>query len=244
MDDHQQFLGERNERIHRFQAETKLKDSASVFLEQTLRHEYSYNFEWMGLPVIQYPQDLIALQEIIWQTKPDLIIETGVARGGSLVFYASMLSQLGGDRKVLGIDVDLREHNKKRLLAHPLSEWIQLLDGSSTDSETYVLVKNLTQQYKSVMVCLDSNHTSEHVLQELNLYGALVTSGNYCVVFDTIIEKMPAGFYQNRPWDKGNSPETAIQQYLAENCEFEIDQEMDAKLLISAALGGYLKKNN
>jgi len=242
MDDHKQFISERNRRIYSYQVEKKLKNSADIFLEETLRNEYSYNFEWMGLPVIQYPQDLVMLQEIIWNTKPDLIIETGIARGGSLAFYASMLAQLGGNRRVIGIDVDLRAHNKARLLSHPMSEWMHFIEGSSISDEIFSQINDLAKQYQNVMVCLDSNHTCKHVLQELRLYAPLVTPGSYCVVFDTIIENMPQGYYQDRPWDKGNNPRTAIELYLAENTGMEVDGAIDAKLLISAAQGGYLKR--
>lgn len=242
MDDHEQFVYERIKRLERYQGNKALINTADAFLEQTVHNQYSYNFEWMGLPIIQYPQDLVALQEIIWNTKPDLIIETGIARGGSLVFYASMLAQLGGHRKVIGIDVDLRCHNKARLLNHPMSEWIHFIEGSSISDEIFIQVNDMSKQYGNIMVCLDSNHTCEHVLQELRLYAPLVTLGGYCVVFDTIIENMPKGHYQNRPWDKGNNPKTAIEQYLAENTDMEVDAEIDAKLLISAAQGGYLKR--
>jgi cephalosporin hydroxylase len=241
MDDHEKFIVERAKRIMSYQAENELNVAAQEFLKQSLFYQYSYNFEWMGLPVIQYPQDLIALQEIIWRTQPDLIIETGIARGGSLVFYASMLAQLGGNRKVIGIDVDLRLHNKERLLKHPMAAWIQLVEGSSIEANTVIQVKSVAEQYQSIMVCLDANHTHEHVLQELHLYAPLVTQENYCVVFDTIIEMMPKGFYQNRPWDKANNPKTAISSYLKENADMKIDDEIDRKLLISAARGGYLK---
>jgi cephalosporin hydroxylase len=242
MDDHKQFIEERNNRISQYQEKQKLTSCSDDFLLQSLIHQYSYNFEWMGLPVIQYPQDLIVLQEIIWDCKPDLIIETGIARGGSLVFYASMLAQLGGERKVIGIDVDLRSHNRKRLLHHPMSQWIELIDGSSIDLNVFAEVRKLSSSYKKIMVCLDSNHTEEHVLEELRLYAPLVTNGNYCVVFDTIIEHMPEGFYQDRPWDKGNNPKTAIDIFLKENTHFEIDTRIDDKLLVSAAKGGYLQR--
>ncbi len=241
-DDHDQFLDERNKRIQNYHSEKELNSSAQAFLEQTLYHQYSYNFEWMGLPVIQYPQDLVVLQEIIWRTQPELIIETGIARGGSLVFYASMLAQLGGPRKVIGIDIDLRPHNKERLLKHSMSPWIQFIEGSSIASGTFTQVQVIAKQYQNIMVCLDSNHTGEHVLQELRLYAPLVTRGGYCVVFDTVIEALPKGYYQDRPWDKGNNPKTAIDLYLLENPEMEVDKVIDAKLLVSAAKGGYLKR--
>ncbi len=244
MDDHEQFINERNQRILGYSTAEALKDSADAFLKQTLYHEYSYNFEWMGLPVIQYPQDLLALQEIIWRTQPDLIIETGIARGGSLVFYASILALLGGNRKVVGIDIDFRAHNKARLIRHPMAQWIEIIEGSSVAADTFKQVQAIVGNYSSIMLCLDSNHTHEHVLQELNLYAPLVTQNNYCVVFDTIIEEMPEGYYQNRPWDRGNNPKTAVFEFLKRNQNWKIDQAIDQQLQISAARSGYLFKKS
>ncbi len=241
-DDHDQFLKARKQRLQSVEGNSELIDSAQAFLKQCHHDDYSYNFDWMGLPVIQYPQDLLVMQEIIWRVKPDLIIEMGIARGGSLVFYASMLELLGSEGRVLGIDVDIREHNKRRVLDHPMSKRIEMIEGSSLDSDTHRRVKEIAHQHQTIMVCLDSNHTHEHVLNELRLYAPLVSSGSYCVVFDTIVELMPDNHYQNRPWNKGNSPATAVLSYLEECKDFKVDVEVDCKLLISAALGGYLYK--
>jgi len=204
-DDHQEFLRERVVRIAAYPDNSALTVSANAFLCESLGAQYSYNFDWLGLPIIQYPQDLIALQEIIWNTQPDLIIETGIARGGSLIFHASMLELLGKDGLVVGIDIDLRQHNRKRILAHPLAHRIKLFDGSSIAPDIIANITALAKD-KNCLLILDSNHTHEHVLAELNAYTPFVAFGGYCVVFDTIIECMPPGYYQDRPWDRGNSP--------------------------------------
>ncbi len=196
----------------------------------------------MGLPIIQHPQDIVALQEIIFETKPDCIIETGVARGGSLVFYASMLELLGSDGVVIGIDIDIRDHNRKRIEEHPLAHRIKLVEGSSLDQKTVDSVQELAKGSKSVMVSLDSNHTHQHVYDELQLYSPLVTSNNYCVVFDTIVELMPKGSYPNRPWDVGDNPMTAVNTFITESDNFTVDKDIDAKLILSAARSGYLRK--
>jgi len=231
-----------------------LQHAADLFLQESVKSSYSYNFDWLGLPVIQYPQDLQALQQIIWTTKPDCIIETGVARGGSLVFYASMLELLGSSGIVAGIDIDIREHNRKRIMEHPLSRRIRLVDGSSIDAATSGAVHSIAENYSRIMVCLDSNHTHSHVIKELEIYAPMVSTGCYCVVFDTIIELMPKGFFSDRPWDKGNNPKTAVDAFLVNigniPCKgidgkplaFELDVEIDNQLLLSAARGGYLKR--
>lgn len=254
MDDHNEFIAERRRHITSSRGNKPLRRSADTFLEETVKSRYSYNFDWLGLPVIQYPQDLVALQEIIWTTKPDCIIETGIARGGSLVFYASMLEMLGGDRFVVGIDIDIRAHNRQRILAHPLSRSIRLVDGSSVESATVEFVRKLSHDRRRIMVCLDSNHTEAHVLAELEMYAPMVTPECYCVVFDTIVEQMPKGFYDDRPWDKGNNPKTAIASYLrkirdkggvgadGKALAFEVDEAIDDHLLISAARGGFLRR--
>ena len=256
MDDHPDFLAARRQRIADYAQNQKLLTAADTFLVESIDASYSYNFDWLGLPIIQYPQDLVVLQELIWRIRPDCIIETGVARGGSLVFYASMLELLGQKGKVIGIDIDIREHNKKRILEHPLARRIQMVEGSSIDAETLEQVRGLVGNAQKIMVCLDSNHTHEHVLKELELYAPFVSPGSYCVVFDTIIEMMPSGYYQDRPWNKGNSPDSAIQTYLqALNASdargvdqaplsFEIDQAIDAQMLVSVCRGGYLRRRS
>lgn len=205
------------------------------------RHEYSYHFKWLGLPIIQFPQDIVAMQEIIWSVKPDLIIETGVARGGSAVFYASMLQLIGGAGRVVAVDVDIRPDNRKALEAHPMFDRITLLEGSSTSDATIGRVRELAKGCRRVLVALDSNHTHDHVQNELALYAPLVTRGSYLVVFDTVIEHMPPDFFPERPWHPGNSPHTAVAQFLATTDRFCVDEEIDSKLLVSVAPGGYLR---
>lgn len=232
--------------------QAQAKDAAFVqsgadFLARSVGHKYSYNFEWLGMPIIQYPQDIVAMQQLVWQVKPDLIIETGIARGGSLVFYASLLelnALCGGpaEARVLGVDIDIRPHNHAAIVQHPMARRIEMLQGSSIADETVAQVHARAQGAASVMVLLDSNHTHEHVLAELRAYAPLVSTGSYCVVFDTLIEDMPADAYPDRPWGKGDNPKTAVWQYLQENTDFEIEHSMDQRLLISVAPSGYLKK--
>jgi len=219
--------------------------------------KYSYHFRWLGRPIIQYPQDMVALQEIIWAVKPGLIIETGVARGGSLIFSASMLALLDlcesrqGDPKapaapaasrVVGVDIDIRPHNRTAIEEHPMSSRITLIEGSSVDDAVVDQVRSIAQKYERVLVCLDSNHTHAHVRQELEKYAAFTTVGSYCVVFDTIIEDLPASAIGDRPWGPGNSPKTAVQDFLKSHPEFVVDHRIDSKLQVSVASNGYLQR--
>ena len=237
----EQFKLERKKNINKVGQNKKLKKIALNFFINSWRQKYSYNFDWLGRPIIQIPQDIVALQEIIWETKPDLIIETGIAHGGSLIFYASML-ELIGRGEVLGIDVDIREHNKKEIEKHKMAKRIKMIEGSSTDEKVVKEVEKIGKRHKKVMVCLDSLHTHKHVLKELNLYSKFVTKGSYLVVFDTIIEYFSKGFFKDRPWDKGNNPATAVKAFLKKNKNFVIDKEIENKLLITCAPGGYLKR--
>lgn len=212
-------------------------------------HQYSYNFSWLGRPIIQYPQDIVAMQELIFTIQPDLIIETGIAHGGSLILYASLLelnALCGGQQNfsVLGIDIDIRAHNREAIEAHPIFQrgHITMLEGSSIDADMVAKVHKFAAPYKRIMVLLDSNHTHEHVLSELNAYAPLVTVGSYCVVFDTVIEHMAADAYPDRPWGKGNNPMTAAEAYLTSHPEYMCDEMMDSKLLISVAPKGFLKR--
>ncbi len=210
--------------------------------------KYSYHFSWLGRPIIQYPQDILAMQEIIWTTQPDLIIETGIAHGGSLIFYASMLELnaiCGGalSAEVIGIDIDIRAHNWEAIKDHPMSRRITIIQGSSIAPTVIAEVKARAQGKQSILVCLDSDHTSHHVLAELKAYAPLVTRGNYCVVFDTIIDDMPPDAFPDRPWGEGSNPKIAVKTYLALHTEFEADQQIDNKLLISVAPSGYLKRS-
>ncbi len=211
------------------------------FLVETAKYKYSYNFSWLGRPIIQFPQDMVATQEIIWQIKPDLIIETGIAHGGSLIFYASLL-ELIGKGEVLGIDIEIRPHNRQAIEAHPLFKHITMFEGSSIDPVMIAKVHKFARGKDRILVCLDSNHTHNHVLAELNAYAPLVSVGSYCVVFDTIVEDMPAEMFPDRPWGPGNNPKTAVREYLKTHPEFEIDKQMDHKLLISVAPDGYLRR--
>ena len=208
---------------------------------KTAKYKYSYNFTWLGCPIIQFPQDMIAVQEIIWQVKPDLIIETGIAHGGSLIFYASMLELLGNNGQVLGIDIDIREHNRVEIEKHPMFKRITMIEGSSIDEEIVRQVYDFAKNKKQVLVLLDAMHTHDHVLKELQLYSPLVTKGSYLVVFDTIIEDMPDDFFPDRPWGKGNNPKTAVWEFLKTNDRFVVDKEIETKLLITVAPDGYLK---
>jgi cephalosporin hydroxylase len=230
--------------------EPKLK-TASDFLLQSINDRYSYNFSWLTRPIIQYPQDIVAFQELVSKVKPDLILETGIAHGGSLVLSASLLCLLDvmegldprqSPRKVVGVDIDIRPHNRKALDEHPLRFKMELIEGSSIDPDTIQQVRSHADGVERVLVSLDSNHTHDHVLSELNAYADLVSVGSYCIVFDTIVEDLPAGSFPDRPWDVGNNPKTAVHAWLKSHPEFEIDKDVDAKLLISVAPDGYLKR--
>ncbi len=237
------FYKEKEKNIKALSSNKELKKIANKFIEETGKNKYSYNFTWLGRPIIQFPQDMIALQEIIWKTRPELIIETGIAHGGSLIFNASILEMIGSEGFVLGIDIELREHNLKLIQEHPLYHRIKMIQGSSVDSKVIDLVKDYSKNKKSIMVILDSNHTHEHVLEELKLYSKFVSKNNYLIVFDTSIEDMPADYdWGDRSWGKGNNPKTAVNEFLKTNKEFTNDNSIDGKLLITVASGGYLKK--
>lgn len=241
------FKDEVSARIQENGANASLVDRGREFTLSSAKAMYSYNFSWMGRPIIQYPQDIIGMQELIWSVQPDLIIETGIAHGGSLIFSASMLELNAGcggppDAEVLGLDIDIRPHNKEAIESHPMSRRISMIQGSSTASETIEQVMAKAAGRKQVLVCLDSNHTHDHVLAELKAYAPLTSVGSYCVVFDTIVEDMPPDMFPDRPWGPGNNPKTAVWEYLKTHPEFEIDKQMDAKLLISVAPDGYLKR--
>lgn len=229
--------------IHSNAVNASLQKAKEDFNIESNKAKYSYNFSWMGRPIIAYPQDMIAMQEIIWDIKPDLIIETGIAHGGSLVYYASLLELIGGEGKVLGLDIDIRKHNKDLIEAHPMMTRIQMIEGDSTSMEIANQVYQIARDKKRVLVCLDSNHTHEHVLKELELYAHLTSVGSYCVVFDTIVEDLPSDYMPGgRPWNPGDNPKTAVFEFLKSNDNFEIDKNIDHKILISVAPDGYLKR--
>ncbi len=228
--------------IKKMSQSREIKELTRKWFNASLRHEYAYHFTWLGLPIIQFPQDIIAMQEIIWQVKPDLIIEAGIARGGSIIFYASMLELIGKNGRVVGIDIDIRKHNRIAIEKHPLRKRITMIEASSIDEDTIQKVYKLAKGKKKIMVILDSNHTYEHVSGELRYYSPLVTKGSYLVVFDTVIDDIPDEFCRDRPWGKGNSPKTAVREFLKNNDDFEIDKNIANKLLITVCPDGYLKK--
>jgi len=218
-----------------------LAKAADHFMQESILPKYCYNFTWMGRPIIQYPQDIIAMQEIVWKLKPDLIIETGIAHGGSIIFYASLLEMIGKG-EVVGIDIDIRKHNREAIEAHSMFNRITMIEDSSISTTTVKKIAKIAKNKKSILVCLDSNHTHDHVLKELELYSPFVTMDSYLVVFDTIVEDLPDNFYPDRPWGKGNNPKTAVAEFLKNNRSFEVDTEIQNKLLITAAPDGYLKR--
>lgn len=256
MNDEIKFKKQVKKGIQKQKKNKLLKYFTKKWMLESVKSNYSYHFEWLGRPIIQYPQDIIAMQQIIWKTKPDLIIETGIARGGSLIFYASLLkliAECGGSRKakVIGVDIDIRKHNKKSILSHPISKNIEMIEGSSVDANIFKKIKKKTLRAKKIMVLLDSNHTEDHVFKELELYAPLVSVGSYLIVFDTLIENMPKNFYKNRHWNKGNNPMTAISKYINKigkssnnnkKLKFRLDEDIENSLLISVSPGGYFER--
>ncbi len=244
-------------RIAGARLQTEMCEGAARFLTASILPGYSYNFSWQGRPIIQYPQDMAAMQELVWSVRPDLIVETGIAHGGSLIYSASLLALLDmtdaieagvaidprvSNRKVIGVDIDIRPHNRAAIEAHPMSSRIHMIQGSSVAPEVVEEVRSLAAGYRTVMVLLDSNHTHEHVRAELEAYAPMTSVGSYCVVFDTVVEDLPAEMFPDRPWGPGDNPKTAVWDYLKTHPEFEIDRAIDDKLLISVAPDGYLKR--
>jgi len=236
----EKFRSECEEEIARQGADTALQAATREWFNASARAKYSYHFEWMGRPIIQYPQDMIAMQEILWRVQPDILIETGVAHGGSLIFYASMM-ELIGKGEVLGIDIDIRPHNRAAIEAHPMFKRIRLLQGSSIAPDVIAAAREAATG-KRALVVLDSNHTHEHVLAELEAYAPMVSVGSYCVVMDTVVDDMSKDFFPDRNWGPGDNPKTAACEYLKAHSEFEIDQTVENKILITVAPSGYLKR--
>jgi cephalosporin hydroxylase len=244
--ENEQFASARRRNIASLGADKDLQSSSRAWQVEAAEHNYIYNFSWLGRPIIQLPQDVFAMQELIWSIQPDLIIETGIAHGGSLIFSASMLelnAACGGpaDAEVLGIDIDIRAHNRVAIEAHPMFKRISMIQGSSIAPEIIEQVRARAAGKQRVLVCLDSNHTHDHVLSELKAYAPLTSVGSYCVVFDTAIEEVPAEMSDNRPWGPGDNPKTAVWEFLKTTDRFEIDQEIPNKLMITVAPDGYLK---
>ncbi|MDQ0456939.1 cephalosporin hydroxylase family protein [Rhizobium paknamense] len=245
-------------------------DLANLMMQKCVNLHYMYNFSWLGRPIIQIPQDSYAIQEMIWRVKPDLVIETGIAHGGSLILSASMLAMIdyceaveagrsldpkASNRRVLGIDIDIRAHNRAAIEAHPMSHKIDMIEGSSVGAEIIEQVRAHAARHETVMVFLDSNHTHQHVLDELELYAPLVSKGSYCVVWDTLIEDMPADMYPDRPWGPGDNPRTAVREYLrrlqdegraaADGAALNLDYDktLEHKIALTVSRGGFLKRS-
>lgn len=257
MDPHEEFRTEVEKNIDGLVADTDLQTLSRTWLRESAHHKYCYNFSWLGRPAIQFPNDTWALQELVWAIRPDLIIETGIAHGGSLIYSASLLALLEmcdaterGEtldprkpaRKVLGIDIDIRTHNRQAIEAHPMAPRIEMIEGSSIAEETVAKVRQIASGYKRILVCLDSNHSHDHVLAELEAYAPLVSPGSYCIVFDTLVEDMPAELSANRPWGPGNSPKTAVHAFIKNRADFVIDKRIDQKLQITVAPDGFLRR--
>ncbi|MDC0601545.1 cephalosporin hydroxylase family protein [Aliiglaciecola sp.] len=257
VDKTKEFQQEVNNNVAKIAGDHGIQKGSMQWFKETAKYNYSYNFSWMNRPIIQVPQDIVAMQELIYAIRPDLIIETGIAHGGSLIFSASMLALLDmqdaiergemidpsvSKRKVLGIDIDIRKHNRIEIEKHAMKSRIEMFEGSSISPEMINKVKQYAKNYTTILLCLDSNHTHEHVLAELNAYAPLVSIDSYCVVFDTIVEDMPDDMYPDRPWGKKDNPKTAVREYLKEHKEFKIDHSLTHKLLITVAPDGYLKK--
>jgi cephalosporin hydroxylase len=259
MNDDQDFKTACHQEVARQGQDVELRELSLNWLCKAAQYKYSYHFEWLGRPIIQHPQDIVGLQQVIWDVQPDLIIETGIARGGSLIFCASMLELLSSCSgnpagTVLGIDIDIRKHNRAAILAHPMSKRIRMLQGSSTSPEIANQVQIFARDFKRILVCLDSNHTHEHVLEELRLYSPLVSRGSYCIVWDTVIADMPNDAFSNRPWTKTANPKSAVSDFLrtiiktpingfdGQPLNYEIDKFLESKLLITVASNGFLRR--
>lgn len=265
----EQFNEDVSRNISGLAADNELQAHSREWINQIALHKYTYNFRWLSRPIIQLPQDIVAMQELIWQVKPDLIIETGIAHGGSLILSASMLALIdyceaaeagktldpkSSRRRVLGLDIDIRTHNRDAIEAHALAHKIDMIQGSSIAPEVITQVHEYAKGYERILVCLDSNHTHEHVLAELEAYAPLVSPDSYCVVFDTVIEDMPDDRFPDRPWGKGNNPKTAVWEYMRRlkeegrtaadgaSLHSEIDKIIENKLLLTVAPDGYLHR--
>jgi cephalosporin hydroxylase len=257
VDAQSQFELEKAENIRNIGLDKELKAQTLSWNIKTSSYKYTYNFTSLGRPIIQFPQDMVAMQELIWQIRPDLIIETGIAHGGSLILSASMLALLDycdavssgqvldphtTQRRVLGIDIDIRAHNRAAIEAHPISHRIDMIQGSSIAADVIAQVHQIAKAHQRIMVILDSNHTHDHVLAELEAYAPLVSRDSYCIVFDTVVEDLPDAMFPDRPWGKGNNPKTAVHEFLSKREDFVIDEAIEAKLLITVAPDGYLKR--
>lgn len=240
MFDRKKFDQEKERYIKKLSSSKEVNACALKFIEEADKHNYAYNWTWMGLPIIQMPEDIILIQEIIWDVKPDVIVETGIAWGGSVVLYASIL-ELIGRGKVIAVDKVLPPHNAKAIKNCNFSNRLDLIEGSSTDTAISEKVKGKIKPTDKVMVILDSNHTDQHVYNELEIYAPLVSEGSYLVVSDTIVEEIPEQTHRPRPWGHGNNPRTAIDRFLKNNDQFTRDNTYNYKAINSFTRNGYMK---
>lgn len=258
MDPAEQFEEERRARLEAYSADVEFRDLSQLWLRESMQRKYVYNFDWLGRPIIQYPQDIVAVQQLVWEVRPDLIVETGIAHGGSLILSASMLLLLdacdaiengrsldpsASARRVIGVDIDIRSHNRSATEAHPMASRIEMIQGSSVAGDVVERVHRAAAGRQRILVFLDSMHTHDHVLAELEAYAPLVTPGSYCVVFDTFVQNMPSKFFPDRPWDVGDNPMTAVEEWLREHPEFEIDTSYEQRLQITVAPSGFLRRH-
>ena len=239
---HRDYRAEKMNRIGAFGSDEEFRALSSQFRSMALERKYMNNFSWLGRPLIQLPMDAMAMQEIIWAVKPDLVIETGIAHGGSLILSASMLEMVGAG-EVVGVDIEIRDHNRAAIEAHPLAHRITMIEGSSVAPDVVAQVHKLAAGKKKVLVCLDSNHTHEHVLAELQAYAGLVSVDSYIIVFDTFVEDMPDDYvWTDRPWGKGNNPKTAVWEWIKDHPEFVIDRSVEDRILVTSAPDGFLRR--
>lgn len=210
-----------------------------VFIEAD-RHNWIHQTNWLGEPSLQTPEDLITFQEIIFRTRPDFLVEVGVAWAGSLLFYATIMESIGHGQ-IIGIDIFIPDDLKDRIFSHSISKRIKLIQSSSIEDDSFREISGMIGENKNTMVHLDSDHTEKHVLQELKLYSELVTKGNYLVCGDTIIDFLPEQTHRPREWGKINNPYTALKKFLSSNNRFVVDQSFDMKRLMSNQPGGYLR---
>lgn len=239
----EEFKKERAEAMEAMSKDTELKEKSVDWMLHADKYKYTYNFSWLGRPIIKYPQDIAIMQELIWKVRPDLIIETGIAHGGSIIFSSSMMELLGNGGKVIAVDIDIRKHNREEIEKHPMYKNITMLEGSSVDEKIVQQISDYAKDFKNVMIVLDSNHSHDHVYRELELYTPLVSVGSYILLPDTFVEFFPKGYVTNRPWDVGNNPFTAMEAFLKTTTDFVKDETITDKLLITEALGGgYLKR--
>lgn len=242
-DDRAEFREQSLRKAERMGGDRELFARSMEVLRHADTHDYSYMWTWMGVPIIQMPADTMATQEVIWSCKPDIIIETGVARGGSVLFMASML-ELIGKGKVLGVDIEVRSHNRETIEQHPMAKRVTLIEGPSTTEETLARVRKEIPAGASVMAILDSDHSRDHVLAELRAYAPFVTKGQYLVVADTwlhFVEPEQAPKNRSQFLARGNEPFAAREAFLKETDRFEPDPVINGKLILSSSPGGYLR---